>query len=422
MSDSLCRLSVRSDGEHTSETTDLVLPAGATVDALLPDIVALAHPRASEGVSWRLGRAAGDPIDGSLSLRQNGVHDGDVLELLRGSISELGMPRAQVATMAAGQTPSDSTGRLVGPALVLWAMTLASVLLIWSAVCGDHVAAAAVACGGMLATLAASWRSARVEWPAAAVVLAFAAGFSAVPGGPAAPNVLLGAAMAFAVALVLLRVGAQGVSVAAAAFSVPTMAAAAAASAWSVTLTSAGVAVTVSALVVLSAAPRCAVAAAGLTPRSATVADGDGQRIELAQRVLTAMVMGAAAAAAVGTVVVAGGAVDRSGAPTVVFSWVATAAIALRAPSYRDSARRWAVLLAGMVCATAALAVTAMAFPGATAWLGGGVITAVVVARRIGRVGDTAGRYLVHLEYAALAAVPPCALWAADVFRLVRGG
>ena len=422
MSDSVCRLSVRSDGEHTSGITDLVLPAGAAVDALLPDIVALAHRGTPEGVSWRLGRAAGSPIDGSLSLRQNGVHDGDVLELLRGTIPELGMPLPQVATMAAAATPRDVSGHLVGPTLVLWAASLASVILIWSAVRGDHIAAAAIGCGGMLAALAVSWRSARAEWPAAAVALAFAAGFSAVPGGPAAPNVLLGSATAFAVALVLLRAGASQVSVAAVAFSAPMMIASAAASIWPVPLTSTGVAATAAALAVLSAAPRCAVAVAGITPRSAAVADGDSQRVELAQRVLTAMVMGAAAAAAVGAVVMAAGAVHRSGTSTVAFGWVATAAIVLRTPSYRHPARRWAVLIAGMVCTSAALAVTAMTFPGSTVWLGGSVIAVVLGGRRVGRVSASVGRRLVHLEYAVLAAVPPCALWAADVFRLARGG
>jgi len=177
----------------------------------------------------------------------------------------------------------------------------------------------------------------------------------------------------------------------------------------------------VAAFVVLSAAPRCAVTVAGLTPRSATVTDGDPQRIELAQRVLTAMVVGAAAAAAAGAVVVAMGAVHESRTSTVVFIWVATAAIALRAPSYRHPARRWAVMVAGMVCTTAALVVTAMAFPGWAAWLGGGVIAVVLGAQRIGRVSATVGRGFVHLEYVALVAVPACALWTADVFRLARG-
>lgn len=418
MSDSVCRLSVRSEGE----TADLILPAGAAVDGLLPDIVALAHRGAPEGVGWRLTRTAGDPIDGSLSLRQNEVHDGDVLELLRGTIPELDLPPTQMATLAAGQTAPDRIGHLVGAALVLWAVTVAAVILIWSALHGDHIAAAAFSCGGVLAALMVSWRSAGAAWPAATVVLAFAAGFSAVPGGPAAPNALLGSATAFAVALVLLRAGVSRVSVAAVAFSAPMMIASAAASIWPVPLTSTGVAATASALAVLSAAPRCAVAVAGITPRSAAVADGDAQRVELAQRVLTAMVMGAAAAAAVGAVVVAVGAVQQSGTSTVVFSWVATAAIVLRTPSYPHPVRRWAVLVAGMACTTAALAVTAMTVPGWTAWLGGAVIAVVLGSRRIGRMSATVGRRLVHLEYAALVAVPPCALWAADVFHLVRGG
>ncbi|WP_082981730.1 type VII secretion integral membrane protein EccD [Mycolicibacterium mucogenicum] len=420
MSESVCRLSVRTDGERTSDTTDLVLPAGAAVDALLPDVVALAHPRAPEGVSWHLSRAAGDPIDGSLSLRQNGVHDGDILELRPSTVPEFGTLRRHTATMAADEAPRDATGHLVGPVLCLWAVTAASVLLLWSAARGDHFTAATVGCGGVLAAVAMSWRSGRAAWPAAAVVLAFAAGFSAVPGGPAAPNVLLGSATAFAVALVLLRIGVLRVSVAAVAFTMPTLVATVAASTWSAPLASTGVATTLVALVVLSAAPRCAVTVAGLTPRSATVTDGDPQRIELAQRVLTAMVVGAAAAAAAGAVVVAVGAVHESRTSTVVFIWVTTPAIALRAPSYRHPARRWAVMVAGMVCTTAALVVTAMAFPGWAAWLGGGVIAVVLGAQRIGRVSATVGRSFVHLEYVALVAVPACALWAADVFRLAR--
>ncbi|MUL77289.1 type VII secretion integral membrane protein EccD [Mycolicibacterium sp. CBMA 226] len=422
MSEAVCRLSVRTDGEHIGEITDLVLPAGAAVDALLPDIVALVHPHPPEGVSWRLGRATGGPIDGSLSLRQNGVHDGDVLHLQRDTVPELGTLRVHTAAMAADAAPPDARGHLVAPALRLWAVTVAAVMLLSSAVRGDQPVAAAISCGGMLAALTASWRSGRAEWPAAAVILAFAAGFAAVPGGPAAPNALLGSAAAFAVALVLLRVGAYRVSVTAAAFSAPMIVATTVASSWSLPLTSSGVIIAAVALAVLSAAPRCAVTVAGLTPHSATVADGDARRIDAAHRVLTAMVMGAAAAAAAGAVVVAIAAVQQSGVPTLVFSWVVAAAMALRAPSYQAPVRRWAVLTAGMVCITAALAVTAMVFPAGMDWLGAGVIATVLGIRRIGPVSAPVVQRLVYLEYAALVAVPPCALWATDVFRLVRGG
>lgn len=418
MSESLCRLSVRSDGE----ITDLVLPARTAVDSLLPDIVALAQPQASDGVSWCLDRATGGPIDGSLSLRQNRVHDGDVLQLLRGTIPELGILRQHMETMAAGQSPPDPTRHLVGPALGLWAVTAAAMILIWSATRGDHTTAAAISCAGMVAALTVSWRSGGAHWPGAAVVLAFAAGFSAVPGGPDAPNVLLGFAAVFTVALIMLRGGAHGISVAAAAFSAPIIVASAVASIWSLPLTGTAVATTSLALVVLSAGPRCAVTVAGLTPQSAQVIDGDVQRIGLAHRVLTAMTMGAAAAGAVGAVVVALAAVHRPSTATVVFSWVVAAAIALRAPSYRLPLRRWSILIAGMVCTTAALAVTAMVFPAWAAWLGGGVVAMVLGIQRIGHVSATAAQRLRYLECAALVAVPPCALWAADIFSLVRGG
>lgn len=422
MSESLCRLSVRSDDETACEVTDLILPAGTAVDSLLPDIVALAQPHAPDGVSWCLDRVTGGPIDGSLSLRQNGVHDGDVLQLLRGAIPELGVLRQHMETMAAGPSPPDPARHLVGPALGLWAVTAAAMILIWSATQGDHTTAAAIGSGGTLAALTVSWRSGRAHWPGTAVVLAFAAGFSTVPGGPAAPNVLLGSAAVFAAAVFLLRIGAHGISVAAAAFSAPIIVAAAVASIWSLPLNSTSVATTTLALAVLSAAPRCAVTVAGLTPQSAHVVDGDAQRIGLAHRVLTAVAMGSAAAAAVGAVVVALAAIDRPSIATLVFSWMVAAAIALRAPSYRLPLRRWSILIAGMVCTTAALAVTAMVFPAWAAWLGGGVVAIVLGIQRIGHVSATAAQRLRYLECAALVAVPPCALWAADIFSLVRGG
>ncbi len=418
MSESVCRLSVGADGE----IADLILPAGAAVDSLVPDIVALAHPHAPDGVSWRLDRASGGPIDGALSLRQNGVHDGDVLQLLRGTIPELGVLRTHMATMAAGQSTPDPTRHLVGAALGLWAVTVAATILIWSAIHGDHTTAAAVSCGGTLAALTVSWRSGGAQWPGAAVIFAFAAGFSAVPGDPDTPHVLLGSAAVFAVALVLLRVGTHGISVAAAAFSVPIIVASAGASIWSLPPTGTAVAATAVALAVLSAAPRCAVTIAGLAPTSAHVVDGDAPRIALAHRVLTAMAMGAATAAAVGALVVTLAAVHRPSTATLVFSWVVAAAIALRAPSYRLPLRRWSILIAGMVCTTGALAVTAMAFPAWAAWLGGGVAVIVAGIQRIGHVSAPAARRLRYFECAALVAVPPCALWAADIFSLVRGG
>ncbi|MBN9635767.1 MAG: type VII secretion integral membrane protein EccD [Actinobacteria bacterium] len=421
MSESV-RLSVRSGGETAGEITDLILPAGTAVDSLLPDIVALTQPQAPDGVSWCLDRAVGGPIDGSLSLRQNGVHDGDVLQLLRGAIPELGIRRKHVEAMAAGQSAPDPTRPLVGPALGLWAVTVAAVTLIWSATHGDHTTAAAVSGGSALAALTVSWWSGRAHWPGAVVVLAFAAGFSAVPGSPAAPNVLLGSAAVFAAAVVLLRIGAPGISVAAAAFSVPIIVASAVASIWSLPPTGTAAAATALALVVLSAAPRCAVIVAGLTPQSAQVVDGDAQRIGLAHRVLTAVAMGAAAAAAVGAVVVALAAVDRPSTATLVFSWVVAAAVALRTLSYRLPLRRWSILIAGMVCTTAALAVTAMASPASAAWLGGAVVAIAVGIQRIGHVSAPAAQRLRYLECAALVAVPPCVLWAADIFSLVRGG
>lgn len=425
MSESVCRLSVQSHGERASETTDLVLPAGASVDSLLPDIVALARPQGSRdgGVNWSLDRTCGDPINGSLSLRQNGVHDGDVLQLVRGTDPELGALRTQTVTLAAGSATPDPTGHVAGPVLGVWAVTVASAMLIWSATQGDHTTAAAIACGSALAALTVALRSGRTEWSASAVLLAFSAGFSAVPGGPAAPNVLLGSAAMFAVALVLLRVGAQSVSIAAAIFSSPTIVATAVASTWPIPLTGTGVAVGAVAVVALSAAPRCAVTVTGLAPPSATATEGDRPRVERAQLALTAMVMGAAAAAAVGAIVVAVAvaAAHRSGTATLVFSWVLATAITLRAPTYRLPIRRWGLLTSGMVCATAALTISMMTFPIWTAWLGGGVVAVVLIARRIGPVSVMTAQRLTYLEYAALAALPPSALWAADIFTLVRG-
>ena len=134
------------------------------------------------------------------------------------------------------------------------------------------------------------------------------------------------------------------------------------------------------------------------------------------------MAMGAAAAAAVGAVVVALAAVDRPSTATLTFSWMVAAAIALRAPSYGLSLRRWSMLIAGMVCTTAALAVTVMMLPASAAWLGGGIVAIVVATQRIGQVSAPAAQRLRYLECAALVAVPQCALWAADIFSLVRGG
>lgn len=422
MSDSVCRLSVQSHGEYTGKTTDLVLPAGAAVDSLLPDIVALARPQSpAQGVSWCLDRTVGGPINGSLSLRQNDVHDGDVLQLVSATIPVLGARRAQTVTMAAGTPTPDRTGHLAVPTLGLWAVTVASGMLIWSAARGDQTIAAAIACGGALGALMVTLRSGPAAWSASAVVLAFTAGFTAVPGGPAAPNVLLGAAAAFAVALVLLRVGVHAVSIAAMAFSAPMIVATTVASSWPIPLTGTGVALSAVALVVLSAAPRCAVTVAGLAPPSAAVTEGDPGRVERAHLALTAMVMGAAAAVAIGAVVVAVAAVHRSGIATLAFSWAVAAALTLRAPSYRLPVRRWAVLVAGMVCTTAAFAVTATTFPAWTAWLGGSIVAVALGIRRMGSVSVAMAQRVSYLEYAALAAVPPSALWAADIFMLVRG-
>ncbi|MUL48531.1 type VII secretion integral membrane protein EccD [Mycobacterium sp. CBMA293] len=418
MSESKRRLSVQSDGD---QITDLVLPAGAAVDSLLPDIVALAHPQGpAAGRGWHLSRLAGHPIDGSLSLVQNDIHDGDILQLQQGSVPELGLVRAHTVTMAAGHPLPDQPGPRVGITLVVWAVVIGAAMLMWSTTHGNQPATVAISCGSALVALLAALRTGHPEWVAAAVLLSFTTGFCVVPDGPSAPNVLLGAAATLTTALVLLRNGGHLITIAATTFSVPVVVVAGLASYVSLPLGNVGAAIAAAALVVLSAAPRCAVMLAGLTPDSATVADGDAQRIELAHRVLTGMVIGASAAIALGTGAVAVGAVQRAGVATVVFSWVLAAAVLLRAPSYRLPPRRWCALITGMACTTAALAVTAMALPEQVTWLSVAVIAIILGVNRIGPMSAAAAQRLAYAEYLALAAVPPSALWAADIFSLVR--
>ncbi|MDR3660862.1 MAG: type VII secretion integral membrane protein EccD [Mycobacterium sp.] len=425
MPESVRRLSVQTDGERTCEITDLVLPAGASVDSLLPDIVTLARPELSpDSLEWRLERASGRPINGSLSLVQNDVHDGDVLWLRTVAAPALGPVRQHTVKIAAGPPMPDRVADVIPLVLGLWMLAVAGAMLAWSGTHGDRPTAGAISLGSALFTLAAALRAGRpasTSWGVAAIGLAGVAGFSAVPIRPSAPNFLLASAAVLAVALILMRTGEHLLSAAAAALSMPMVVAAGLASCGPMAMGIGGPAIAVTALAMLSAAPRCAVAVAGLTTDLETLDEGESQRIDLAHRALTGMVIGAAAAAAIGACVVAVGAVRHGGTATLVFSWALAAAMLLRAPSYRLPARRRSALASGMICTTAALAVTAMGFPGQVSWLGLAVVTVGLAALRIGPPSATAVRRLAYVEHVALAAVLPAALWAADVYALVRG-
>lgn len=422
---SVHRIRIQADRGGDPVAVDLALPSATPVGELLPAIVALVEaPTAPDAVvrGWRLDRITGGPLSESLSLRDNAIHDGDLLILAPEHAPPLGLMRLEPCReVAATRLASPVTGApLPGMAGIL-AAVLAAVVLAWSGVAGHSAANLIVAAIGACAAAAAAFTTGHPTVPGvAAVALAAATGFLAVPSGPAAPNVFLAAAAAFAATLVVQRLSELPSPAWSATASLAVLVALGTVVAMPVAMV--GAVLSTASLGLLTLAPRIAVLAAGLGPDHWT--DEMAERAAVGHATLTGLAAGCATGAASGATLVAVAGLRSGAAPggAVVFSALVGLVLLLRARTYVEPFRQILLATAGLVSGTSSLVAAVATYPDHVAWVGGVLIAIALVAGRRPQLGTAASRLADRLEYAALAAVIPVALWVGGVYTLVGEG
>jgi len=417
---SVCRLSVHADQNGRPVTVDMALPSGTPVGALLPTIVALAEQNLDESPQrWRLDRLSGVSLDESITLADNGVHDGELLLLAASDAPSLGVVRwGRFRTAAEACSPKDESPVVPGIACV-WAAVVAALALFGSV--SEHssirlIVAAIGAC--IAAAMAVTGRSAAAA--GAAVSLAAATGFLAVPSGPAPANGFLAAAAAASMSLVLLRCTDELSStlVATACFSTLAAVAVIVAVVAVVPVETVGAILSVVAVGVQALSGRISILLSGLT-----------MPVEIDERAirghatLTGLVGGCSAAAALGTVLVAVGC-HRYGGPSLPstgFAAVIGVVLLLRMRTHVDAVRRRALEVAGLASVSASFAIFVTAHPAQVGWASAALIAAGLGATRPPRLNAVAVRAVEIAEYAALVAVIPLACWVGGLYAMVRG-
>ncbi|WP_232070223.1 type VII secretion integral membrane protein EccD [Mycobacterium noviomagense] len=451
---SLCRVSVHADGVNV----DLALPATVAVATLIPSIVDVLATAGSPGdrsgaVRYRLSRVGGPALAASKTLAQQHIRDGTALVLTRSAV-ELPPPRFDDAAEAVSRTldgvaPSSTrqAARLTGALTAGWLATMGDVVLIRTVSINDarHSAGAAgvagiVSCAALFATAVSHRvygdRIAAMTLGLLATGFAAVAGLLAVPGGPAAPNMLLATMAAAVTSTLALRVTGCG-AVTFTATACCAIVAAATALAGIVTaapLHTLVLAPTVASLGLLEFSARLSVTLAGLSPRlgtddAATPPSLDPDLLSAkairADEWLTTLVASWSVAAATGAAIEA----TSAGIPRtarIAFAAATAAVLLLRARAEVHLVRRVVLTVTGTAALTAGFVAAAAVAPGLP-WILGAAALLAAAALCLGFVAPavtwspTARRGIDLLGYLALAAIVPLACWLGGLYGAVRG-
>jgi type VII secretion integral membrane protein EccD len=419
---SVCRLSIQTGSDDDVRTVDVAVCAQTPVEMLLPAVndVAQLWPPAHGTHGWRLDRPVGGPLDDSMSLEANGVRDGELLVL---TAVHAPSPRSIFweparAVASAGSPPHDCDWELRA-AVCMWAVLVAGAALAWSGVTTHAAGHLIVAACGAFAVCWAALLARSPTLSVAGATLAAAAGFLAVPSGPSAPNVLLAASAASAVAVVMKRLtgGASAALTATATCSALIAAATAAATFAVLPVATLGAALTTGALGLLELAPRVAILLSGLSTRGdAATRAGDGHAT------LTGLVAGSVGTVVVGTMLVALGCLRAELPPAAgaAFTGVAGLVMLLRCRTYVDTVRRITLAFGGILSTTATFAIVTIAVPQHACWFAAAMCALGLGVLRQRRLTATSSRAVDLIDYAALAAVVPLTCWVIGVYALAR--
>ena len=385
----LRRISIRAG----TTAVDLALPPDVPMTELIPSVydILTEAGAALPQLPYRLHRPGHPALDASMSLSQLGIDDGALLVLT----SAAAEPPAATVLHAA-----DAAERMAGT--------------------DDH-----------------TWTPERSRLAALliATTLAATTGLLAVPGGVGAPSLLLSAAAATAAATLGCRATRYGrtVLMAVTALGALTAVATVGATLFEVRTPVAGVALATLSVGVLSVSGRLAILISGLSGSIAPDLnpDTDGPdpdiwgRSARAQQLLTALVVAASAASALGGAAVTFG-TDRQ-LPDFLLTATLAMLLTVRCRVHRHPARRAALLIGGLLCTTTLFIGLRLTDPGLTPWLCTAAVALIAGTLWLGFAPPrNAGaapmrRGLDLLDCALLVAVIPLACWSCGLDDVVRG-
>ena len=441
VSDTLCRLAIHTTGTvgaGSPSTCDVTLPADHPVAALIPHIVDIIGDLSGDSAApgpqrWYLCRIGGARLDASMTLRENAVHDGDLV-LLTTEPPPAPRCRPGDASAVVAEVANPSPSRVLRGAVTvggITAVTVSASALAWAggvAGTAPQLWTAAVLSGAGAAGAVVIGRSGHrmsLVLSLTAVAYAMVTGFLAEPDAPWAPALLLAASSGFAVSIMLLQMAPGDIEflTAAAAVTGAVAAAAVIALAAHLPLATAGAILTVLSLVGLSAAPKLAVAAAGLGPSRPEIGH---RRAAAGHRILTGLVTGWATSTVLGLAAITAVALVGSVPPAVAAMLAADLGLLLllRQRTHIDVRRRVGLGAAGLCASITACIVAVSAAPEHAAWFCAAAVAIGVTAVRLATSTETPNpvvrQGLQLLEYVALVAVVPLAAWVAGVYGLVR--
>ncbi|WP_166902764.1 type VII secretion integral membrane protein EccD [Mycobacterium sp. DL440] len=442
MPDSLRYVSIHcgAPDEAGHATVDLSLPVAMTVGELLPWIVDALGAGDGTPRRWRLVHLGGHSLDESATLLQNDVHDGDLLVLAGARDNptpDWSLPAALTVDAIEDALPAG-----LRVAACLWACALGVVALTWARLASqglDRIAAAAAVAAAVTAVAVAAPRfglsSAKVATlNVAALAHVAVLGFLVVPAGPAPANFFLAATAAGSLAAVLMRVSGCGTDVLLAISTVAGVVAVATgcAAMWPLATPALGSLVSALGVGLLPLTPRLSIALAGLTPpvpeypgAESAVSNSStfdaGARALVGHRHLVSLVVGCAAAAALGTAILTFAGPPRVTAVEVAFAAAVGLALLLRSRTYASGHCRTATSTAGFLSLTAAFILVVAWLPAGASWTGFLAVGAgIAVVWPVTIQSPVVARVADALEYGALAAVVPLACWLAGAFDVVR--
>ncbi|MGE2730008.1 type VII secretion integral membrane protein EccD [Mycolicibacterium vaccae] len=421
MRDSLLRITVCAPRSNVPPV-DLRVPSDCPVGALLPDLVdVVVGPSVDGGPRrWHLSHLTGGVLDTSNDLRDNGIADGDVLVL-----DSTGAPPPHRSPLDAAVLIADlARDREERPTPLREGAGLAVVLVLAAVLAWPNDAGARVWCAAALSAAAAIIVSADRRCPipvtlgVGAAGFAFVTGFLAIPEAPWQVALSFAGAAGCAMAALLAHATAATtlVAVSAGAGAVTATAAVSAATAWSVG--AAGAALAATSVAALTAAPRIALGVTGLSPAREGIAP---DRAAMAHRLLTGLLIGWSATAALATVAT----ITQPSVAAVALAAAMAVLLVLRARHHADPGRRVALTSAGLVGGVAAWVGATLLWPPQVPWL---CVAAAVPAvagvyrwRNPPEWNPLARQGIQVAECAALVAVVPLMLWVTGVYDWVRG-
>ena len=450
VTDELCRVSVQAAQGDRQVAVDLALPARTEVALLLPSIVDIVHddglwPADAAAHGWRLSRVGGPSLDGSMTLRESAVRDGELLLLSTTNIPAPEPVLTDLAEAVADASPHgdrEQTARIIGAAACLWAVGVGALTLLRAGIVSGGVGNAVMAAvmASAAAVIAVVLRRTHPD-PLPCLVLAISAveftavgGFLAVPAGPSAANLCLAAAAAMTASIVLLRTTDCGTACLTALASMSTLTATVSACgvAWTMSARVAGALLTTAALATLSVAARLSILLSRASPAMPTADGGmeeepttvEPEETLRGHRMLTGLVVGSSAASVAGVGLVAWcGHHDGPWLIGAAFAAVVGAVLMLRARLYVGVDRVLALVSCGILCVTVAFVILAVSVPRQASWAG--VVSVIVGLGALcvafgAPVSPVSRRGVELLEYLAVAAVVPLACWVVDLYGAVR--